>query len=371
MKFSCLKSELVQAVQIAGRSVANKPQTPIMSGIYMHAHDGLLEIQATDYEIGVLIQIPAEIKKPGETVVSGRFLQEVVRTLPEEEVSIQYESSTNICQISSGRSNFTLLSMKSSDYPQIHQIKEGKTFKASSAVLRDLIRRTIFACAANETRPVFTGALLEVEEKEVRMIATDIHRLALNRGIIDEEQSKKEACIVPKRVLEELQHITNSEIPEEVTVRFTRSEMSFETEKVYLTTRLIDGQFPDYNKVIPAEFGTRVTMKNADFLAAVSRVGLIARASDYNIVKLIFNMGQVHISSDNPTVGKAEETVPAVIDGEDVKIAFNASYLLDVLKIINGENIVISMNDSLKTAAIRDPEKEDFVYILTPVRTRT
>jgi DNA polymerase-3 subunit beta len=212
---------------------------------------------------------------------------------------------------------------------------------------------------------------LETEGKEVRMVATDIHRLALNQGLIDEEQKNKEACIVPKRVLEELQHITNSEIPEEVKVSFTRSEMSFETEKVYLTTRLIDGQFPDYNRVIPAEFGTRVTMKNVDFLAAVSRVGLIARASDYNILKLIFNMGQVHIYSDNPIVGKAEETVPAVIDGEDVKIAFNASYLLDVLKIINGENIVLSMNDPLKPAAVRDPEKEDFVYIITPVRTRT
>ncbi len=371
MKFSCMKSELAQAVQIAGRSVASKPQTPIMSGIYMHAHDGLIEIQATDYEIGVLINVPAEVEKPGETVVSGRYLQEVVRTLPEEEVEIEYDSSTNICQISSGRSHFKLLSMKASDYPQIQRIKEGKTFTASSAVLRDLIRRTIFACASNETRPVFTGALLETEGKEVRMVATDIHRLALNQGLIDEEQKNKEACIVPKRVLEELQHITNSEIPEEVKVSFTRSEMSFETEKVYLTTRLIDGQFPDYNRVIPAEFGTRVTMKNADFLAAVSRVGLIARASDYNILKLIFNMGQVHIYSDNPIVGKAEETVPAVIDGEDVKIAFNASYLLDVLKIINGENIVLSMNDPLKPAAVRDPEKEDFVYIITPVRTRT
>ncbi|MBR5909992.1 MAG: DNA polymerase III subunit beta [Schwartzia sp.] len=371
MKFSCMKSELAQAIQIAGRSIASKPQTPIMSGIFMYAHDDMLEIQATDYEIGVMLHIPAEIEVPGQAVVSGRYLQEVVRTLPEEEVSIAYEKSTNICTIASGRSNFNLLSMKSEDYPQIRRIKEGKTFKVSSAVLGELIRRTIFACATNETRPVFTGALLEVEGNNLSMAATDVHRLALNKESIEEEQKGKESYIVPKRVLEEVRHVFGGEVPEDVTVKCTRSEMSFETEKVYLTSRLIDGQFPDYRRVIPSEFGTRVTLKHSEFFAAVSRVGLIARASDYNIIKLIFNMGQVHISSDNPIVGKAEETVPAVIDGEDIKIALNASYLIDVLKILNGENIVISLNGTLKPAAVRDPEKEDFIYIITPVQTRT
>ena len=370
MKFSCLKSDLVQAIQIAGRSVANKPQTPIMSGIYMHATENFLEIQATDYEIGVLLHIPAEVEKPGDAVVSGRYLQEVVRTLPEENVTVDYDRETKIFKIDSGRSNFTLLSMNAVDYPQIHQISEGKTFKVSSAVLKDLIRRTTFACSTDETRPVFTGALLELEGNAVRMVATNVHRLAINEGKLEESFDRKDTYIVPKRVLEELQHITSSEIPEEVTVRCTRSEMSFETEKVYLTSRLIEGQFPDYRRAIPPEFSTRVTLKTADFLAAVSRVGLIARSSEYNTVKLIFNMGEVHISSDNPIVGKAEETVPAVIDGEDIKIAFNASYLLDVLKIVNGEEFVLSLNDSLKPAALRDPEKEDFVYILTPVRTK-
>ena len=371
MKFTCSKQELAQAIQIAGRSIASKPQTPIMSGIYMHAYDNILEIQATDYEIGVIIHLPAEVEAAGEAVVSGRYLQEVVRTLPDDEVSIAYDRDTNICTITSGRSNFNLLSMKAQDYPQITKIKEGKTFKVSSAVLNELIRRTTFACATNESRPVFTGTLMEVEGKTLSMAATDIHRLALSRETIEDELKGKDYFIVPKRALEEIRHINNGEVPEEVTVSCTRSEMSFETGGVYMTTRLIDGQFPDYRRVIPPEFVTRVTLKTADFAAAVTRVGLIARASDYNIIKLIFNMGQVHISSDNPIVGKAEETVPAVIDGEDIKIALNASYLIDVLKILNGENIVISLNGTLKPAAVRDPEKEDFIYIITPVQTRT
>ena len=239
MKFSCLKSELVQAIQIAGRSVANKPQTPILSGIYMNAADNSLKIQATDYEIGVLLHIPAEVEASGDVVVSGRYLQEVVRTLPEEEVTVDYNQETKIFRITSGRSNFTLLSMNAVDYPQIHQISGERTFKISSAILKDLIRRTTFACSMDESRPVFTGALLELEGNAVRMAATNVHRLAVNEGQIEENFERKESYIVPKRVLEELQHITNSEIPEDITVRCTRSEMSFETEKVYLTSRLI------------------------------------------------------------------------------------------------------------------------------------
>ena len=370
MKISCLKSELVQALQIAGRSVANKPQTPILSGIYMRAEKDMLEIQATDYEIGVVLHITAEIDAPGEVVVSGRYMQEVVRTLPEENVQLDYDKSTKILKISSGNSNFTLLSMNAEDFPKISRLQEGKTFKVRSVVLKELVRRTTFACATDETRPVFTGALLELEGDKVRMVATNSHRLALHEEAIEEEQQEKCQYIIPKRVLEELQHIVAGEIPEEVTVSCTRSEMSFETERAYMTTRLIEGKYPDYRRAIPTDFATRVTLPTASFLSAVSRVGLIARSSEYNTIKLVFNMGEVHISSDNPIVGRAEETVKATIDGEDIDISFNASYLIDVLKVVNGDQFILMMNDSLKPAAVREPNNEDFVYIITPVRTK-
>ncbi|MBR5163043.1 MAG: DNA polymerase III subunit beta, partial [Schwartzia sp.] len=184
------------------------------------------------------------------------------------------------------------------------------------------------------------------------------------------EQKEKCQYIIPKRVLEELQHVVAGEIPEEVTVSCTRSEMSFETERAYMTTRLIEGKYPDYRRAIPTDFATRVTLPTASFLSAVSRVGLIARSSEYNTIKLVFNMGEVHISSDNPIVGRAEETVKATIDGDDIDISFNASYLIDVLKVVNGDQFILMLNDFLKPAAVREPNNEDFVYIITPVRTK-
>ncbi len=370
MKFSCLKSELVQAIQIAGRSIASKPQTPILSGIYIHANDDGLEIQSTDYEIGVILHVKAEVEKPGEIVVSGRYFYEVVRTLPDEEVMIEYDRSTEIIKISSGKSTFTLLSMKASDFPKIIPMREGKKFTVNSVVLKELIRRTIFSCATDETRPLFMGALLEIEGNKVRMVATNSHRLSFDEGNIESELEGLSQYVIPKRILEEIQHILSSEIPEKVEITCTQSEMSFNIERLYITTRLIEGRYPEYRRAIPSEFSKRVTLSTASFLSAVSRVGLIARSSEYNTIKLMFNMGEVHIYSDNPVVGKAEETMQAAIEGDDIEIAFNASYLIDVLKIINSESFILELNDSLKPALVREPDNENFIYVITPVRTK-
>lgn len=370
MKFSCLKSELVQALQIAGRSIASKPQTPILSGIYLHADQDLLEVQATDYEIGVILQLKAEIEHPGEIVVSGKYFYDVVRTLPDEEVVIEYDRSTEIIKISSGKSTFTLLSMKAADFPKIHQLSEGKRFTINSVVLKELIRRTIFSCATDETRPLFMGTLLEVEGQRVRMVATNSHRLSFDESTIENDLEGLFQYVVPKRILEEIQHILSSEIPENVEITCTHSEMSFHMGRTYMTTRLIEGRYPEYRRAIPSEFSKRVKLSTSAFLSAVSRVGLIARSSEYNTIKLMFNMGEVHIYSDNPVVGKAEETMQAEIEGDDIGIAFNASYLIDVLRILNSESFIMELNDSLKPALIREPDNEDFLYVITPVRTK-
>ena len=370
MKFSCLKSELVQALQIAGRASAVKPQTPILSGIYLNADEGSLKVQATDYEISVIISVNAEIESPGDIVVSSRYLQEVARSLPEEKVSFEYDAASKICKISSGKSTFTLLSMSSDEFPKIRRVNGKQCFNIKDTALRELIRKTIFSCASDESSPVFTGALFEIEENVVRMVATNTHRLSLDEDTIDEPQKGKHSYIVPKRILDELQHIMTSEIPSDVQVNCTDSEMSFELGNIYFTTRLIEGRFPDYHKVIPSSFPTRITLKTEEFLAAVSRVALIARSSDYNTIKLAFSMGQVHISSNNPIIGQAEEIVPAVIDGEDITIAFNSKYITDVLKNLRGDEFYFSVIAPLKPAAVREMGNEEFIYIVVPIRTK-
>ena len=368
MKFTCQKTELVQALQIVSKAAASKPQMPVLSGIYLKAEQNQLELQATDYEIGIICHIEADVEEAGTIVLSSRYFQEVTRSLPGETVSFLYDAAAQITRITSASANFQLMNMPANEFPTIPQLTGTLSFKIKDNVLKDLIKKTAFACSTDEARPVFTGCLLEVGESAVTMVATNTHRLAFKKENL-ENLNGSIKIIIPARILSELQRIMVSEIPEEVQIICTYNQISFAFDNLYLTSRLIEGQFPDYHRVIPTDFKTRVTLDTAAFLAAVDRVSLIARAGEYNVIRLEFGAGQVHIFSNNPEIGQAEENVPAVIDGPDVNIAFNAKYVTDVLKTITSDQFYFSLNQTLNPAAIREMDNELFIYIVTPVRT--
>ena len=374
MKFSCVKSDLVYAIniarrfQIAGRSIARKSPRQIFSGLYLLAENDLLEIQVADYEIGAILHVKADIETSGDCVISGRIFHEVIRMLPDDEVTVQNDSSTSTVIISSGKSNFSLPSVNGVAFPIIYPIKDDMSFMVDSTVLKDLIYKTTFACATNKKRPLFRGALLEVEGDKVRMVATNSHRLAFNEGRIEDDVSELFRYVIPKRILEEIEYILSSYALEKVQVAWAPSKLSFCVDKIYVQTRLIEGKFPEYRRVIPAEFSRQVTLSTAAFLSAVSRVGLIARTLEYNEIYLRFHNNAVYISSNKTEAGKAEETMPAVIYGEDIEIAFCHSYLIDVLKIINSDTFILEMNGSSEVTIIREPDNKNFFYVVMPVR---
>ena len=368
MKFTCQKTELVQAIQTVSKALSSKPQMPVLSGIYLKAEDGTLELQATDYEIGILCQIGAEVETPGNIVLSGRYLQEVTRRLPGETVEIDFDRQEQIAHIRSNTANFTLLSMPASDFPTIHALDGNINFKIRDNILRDLISKTAFACSNDEARPVFTGCSMELNDSSVTMAATNTHRLAVKTEVLDDFTGSMK-IIIPAKILGELSRIMISEIPEYVDVTCSYNQISFRFDHVYLTSRLIEGQFPDYRRVIPPEFHTRVTLNTDGFSAAVDRVSLISRSGDYNVITLEFAGSQVRIFSNNPDIGNAEETMPAIIDGPDVTISFNAKYVTDVLKNLTSDTFYFSLNETLSPAAVRQPEDDTFTYIVTPVRT--
>lgn len=368
MKFTCQKNELVQAIQNVSKAVASKPQMPILSGIYLKAKEGQLELQATDYEIGMICHIQADVSVPGAIVLSGRYLQEVTRRLPGETVNFAYDHEANIAKINSNAANFTLLSLSAREFPVIQHLTGNLDFQIRNNVLQEIVKKTVFACSNDEARPVFTGCQLEVHDAGMTMAATNTHRLAVKQELLDENIGNIKV-IIPSKVLNELLRIIASEIPTNVHVISSYNQISFEYEGIYLTSRLIEGQFPDYHRVIPSAFATKVTLDTADFLSAVDRVSLISRAGDYNIIRLEFTEGQVRISSNNPEIGQAEEIVPASVDGPEVNIAFNAKYVTDVLKNLDSKSFLFSLNQSLQPAAIREENDDTFTYVVTPVRT--
>ena len=368
MKFSCSKDQLVHAVQVVQKAVSNKPQMPILSGIYINAQPDCFEIQATDYEIGISCKIEGLVTEPGAIVLSGRYFQEVVKRLPGDNIEIYTNKEDNTVKLISLSAQFNLLSLPADEFPVLYPLIGETNFTIRDNILRDLIKKTVFAASNDEARPVFTGALLEVVDSEVLMVATNTHRLALKKENLDNITNNIKV-IIPSKILNELARIMVSEIPSPIKITCHHNQISFSFDNIYIISRIIEGQFPDYQRVIPPNFATTVAIKTADFSSAVERVSLISRDGDYNVVKLAFRNNEILITSNNPEVGKAEEAIAANIEGNELEIAFNAKYIVDILKNIDDEKIFFTLNTPLSPASIKPENDENYNYIITPVRS--
>lgn len=377
MVITCDKRELVQAIQIVLKAVSSKPQMPILSGIYIKAYNDTLELQGTDYDLSIIAKVPANVETEGIVVVSGKYLFDVVRNLPGDKLVIKSNDRDNTVNISSQTAQFNLLSMEDTQFPVIEHLKGEVNFSISNQTFLNCIRKTSFSCSTDENRPIYSGCLMDFKEDKLIMVATNMHRLALMKERFSNLKSELK-IIVPAKILNELSPIFNSRVPTDIDIACTKNKISFSYENVYIISRLIEGMFPEYSRVIPPSFKTNVTINKNEFKQAIERISLISKTDDYNITHFEFADGIVRISSDNPNIGKAEETVRVNIEGPNIDIAFNATYILDVLKVIETEKFLFSFKESLTTAAIHEVVEEDgvekigenFTYVVTPVRTK-
>lgn len=369
MKITCLKSDLLYAVQTVQKAITNKTPLPILAGIYIVAKTAKVELQATDYEIGIKCSINANIDQPGEIVITGHLLQEIVRKLPEETVVIEsnYEEKTII--IESGAANYNLLCLPPEEFPVIKPLESSNSFVIKDIILRELIKKTTFACANDEIRPIFTGALLEIENNIIKMIATNTHRLVLRQAEIDNNTNNNISIIIPSKLLNELAKLLNSDLPTDITIYWHNKQIAFSFENVYIISRLIEGKYPDYKRVIPNGFTTTIELEKNTFFNAVERISLLSKEGKYNIIKLNFNEKNLVLTSNNPDIGKAIETIPAIQNGNDLEVSFNSKYVSDILKNIDSDKILFLLNTSLSPACIKPSDDDNYTYIITPVRT--
>ena len=379
MNITLAKSDLISALQIVSKGLSTKPQTPILSGVYMTAKEGQLELQSTNYELGFIVTIPAEIHMVGTAVLPGKYLTEFARKLPAEEVSIDTGSSDGLAVIRSGSARFTLRTMEVSDFPVLQRMEGTLQFTIKDRTLARLVKKSTFACLREEQRdrrPIFTGCQLEVEGKEVTFAATNVHRLAVKSELLEEDAGQIR-IIIPAKFLEEVTRTITGDVPTDIHVTCSYNQISMSADGIYMTSRLIEGAFPDYRRVIPQEenIRTRVILDAATFASAVERASLIARTDQYNIVKLAFEEGLMRISSNSPEIGEAEETIAAEVTGDDVTIAFNASYLMDAVKSLDSDTFILSLQGAnaqgmnLSPITIREEADPNYIYVVTPVRT--
>ena len=371
MKCICSQKDLKEALIAASKALPVKAQTPVLSGIYFSASNNTLEIQATDFSTGIIAKIPAEIEIEGATVVNGKNITDIISRLSGNVVIISTEEDEGLATFKSDSTKFSLYTMDVEEFPKVTAQEFIYSFQIQSEVLKNLISRSTFAVSDDDSRPVFKGCSINIEGSNITFVATNTHRLIVAKGTIENEISGENKLIVPANALNNILSIVNAAREDnEVKVDFSDKHIAFTINNIFVTCRLIDGNFPPHEKVIPASCETFASVEISDFRSAISRVEIISKQTEYNTVKLKFNGDGLELSSDSYATGKVVEHLSADVEGPEIEIAFNLRYIQDFLKIAGGSDLVrIGMNDRLSPADFRLPDEENIIYVVTPVRT--
>jgi len=371
MEFICNKDDLGKGVQTVERIVSTRSTLPIIGNILFEAKKSGLKISANNLEMGIEILVSAKVSKEGSVLIPAKTLGGVVSKLPEGDVSFKLKDK-GLINISYKRSVFNIHSLPPDEFPQLPKIKEVKSIAMDSGVLVGMIEQTIFATSNSEDKYVLNGILLEVgktahESSNFRLIATDGYRLAkCGRKIDGAEGTAK--VIVPAKTMGEVLKVLGKK--GQVRISLSNDQIAFKYEKMYLVSRLIQGQFPDYRQVMPKGAGMKVTVDTEALLRASERAAVIASQSA-NIIKTEVRGDQLHIMAQAPDVGSVDEVLDVEVTGKGKSsIAFNVRLLTDALKVIEDEKVLIELGESLSPGLIRPKGEEDFVYIVMPIRTQ-
>ena len=367
MKFTANKDNLSFGVQVVQRAVSSKNPLPVLSGILLKLKNGQLIFTATDLEMGIECSVPVDTGEEGGVVLPSKYFGEIVRKLPDVKISLDVNKENNSTSIKYGQSEFNLLGLPADDFPILPSIDSESTLIIKQEIFKNMIKQVSFSVSSDDNRPVFTGILVEIENGSIRLIATDTHRLAYRSGKIENlDLDFSKSVIIPGKTLNELNRIMNSD-SEKLKIAFGDNQIVFEMPGIRLISRLIEGQFPNYKQVIPQGCKTKIKIKTKELLEATERASLLAKEGS-NVIKLNITSEKMIISSNSPEIGKIEEQINIEIEGEETQIAFNSKYLIDVLKVIDVDEILLELTGSLSPGIIKPLEGEDYVYLILPIR---
>ncbi|MDO8587560.1 MAG: DNA polymerase III subunit beta [Armatimonadota bacterium] len=364
MKAICGRKDLFEGVQTAGRAVSSRSSLPILGHLLIRSEEDHLRIAATDLEIGMECSVESNVQEHGCLTAPARILTEVLSALPDADVVISVDES-NVVNLKCGVSEYTILGLPAEDFPMLPDVKDDVSFKIEKATLRQGIHKTIFAVSAEEARPQLTGILLLLEEGGIKLVSTDTHRLCRQDMSITQGRGEAQA-IVPGRAMAELSRLLTSD-EGELSVNVSPSQILFDMPDVRLVSRLIEGQFPNYERVIPAEHDRKLTLPTADFLQAMRRAAIVARENSNRAVLRTVD-GKLVVTAESGSVGKAYEEVEVVKEGEDVEMAFNAKYLLDVLGVMDAEAVELELTGSLSPGVVKGQGADDYLYVVMPMQ---
>ena len=364
MKFRCDRDLLSEALQVVQRGVSSRPGIPALTGVLMEAgSDGALTLTTTDLEVSARLSIEVHVQEEGVALVPARLVGDTVKSL--SDAPVEFDADQAQARIRCAAYEGTLRLLPAEDFPAL-QPPTGTRVVAGAAVFAEAVGQVARAASRDEARPVLTGVLLEVSREGVTLAATDSYRLAV-RELVATAAGEARA-IVPERALSEAGRAAAALEKGDVEMFVDESQVSFQVGQLVLTSRLIEGEFPNYRQLLPEAYESRLTVSRQQLSDAVRRVGLLAR--DTSPVRMEFNALGVKLSSSSPDLGQAVEAVEARYEGEEITAAFNPHYLADGLAAATGESVRVEVRDGLKPGVVRG-ESDEFTYLVMPVRLPT
>jgi DNA polymerase III, beta subunit len=364
MHFISTKNEILKAINIVSKATS-KMQKTILECILFQCHDGGITLKATDISISIKTSLQAEVLEEGEVAIPARFLYEIISKFPESDVSFHMVSE-NTVEISCLNAKVCLQSMNPAEFPAFPEIETDKTVRVQEKLLRDMINQTIFSAATAEDKPILTGLMFQMEPNALEIVALDGYRMAVrSQQIISEIEA---SCVVPARTARDIARILEDS-EKNVKITINGNMALFELDGTEVISRLLEGEYIKYKNLLPKGSKTDITIERELLYDAVERASVLAREGSNNLVKLEIRDNIMNISS-NSEIGNMDENIPVIQNGDNLTIAFNAKYILDVLKSIEDKEVKMLFNTPISPCLIVKPGDNAYQYLILPVQVR-
>ena len=373
MKFVCEKEKILKAINSVTKAVAIRTTMPILEGILIQTNDNNIKLTCYDMELGIEYIIKdCNVKEQGATVVNAIMFSEIIRKLPDTEINIEINDK-NLLVIECEGSLYKLATMKPEEFPELPKINIENSIEIEQNTIKDMIRKTIFAISTEENRPIFTGCLFEVKNNKLNVVAVDGFRLAWKSKFL-QTSTKEFQAVIPGRTLTELNKILLDSF-DMIKIGIAKNQALFEIENCKIVTRLLDGEFLNYAKVIPEKWETRITVNKNLIANCFERISLISSSSIEKEkkypVKVSVDVGKITISCTNQT-GDAKEELFVTTEGKELEVGFNPKYFLDVFRNIDDEEVFINLGTSISPCIIESTQKEgDYKYMILPIKLKS
>lgn len=370
MKFKCIKEDLIKGLNSVSKTVASKTTLPIQEGILIETASDSIRLTTNDLEIGTEYVLYAEVEEAGATVVDMKTFNEIVRKI--ESLEIAFEEQDGIFAIKSTSGVFKLQTMNAEEYKRLPVFNVEKQVEIPQKVFKDMVKKTVFAASVDMNRPVYTGVLITVSGNVINLVAIDGFRMAIKKELLENYTNDFKA-IIPAKVLTEVIKSLEDEDDKKIRIGVNKNQALFEMDECTVVSRIIDGEFLNYNNVLPAEADTKVKINRKQFLEAIERVAIFSRdvsEKDKKVpVKLAIKMDSIEVSCISIT-GDAKEVVNSVVEGKSLDIGFNPRYLIEALRAVEDEEIQMEFSTNVSPLVIKPLAGNTYIYMVLPVKIK-